>query len=123
VTLRSTVPPSGLSDSVIGTVGLVPRYTVRTNVLVFSPAGGTVVSARRDERAIGIGTGRERGRQVGVVTVDLTPGAGVTLDFDLLTGVPPPGVSGAFRPHLWTTPGVKRWTVSADSAEFCQQPG
>jgi len=123
VTLRSTAPPSGLSDSVIGTMGLVPPYTVRTNVLVFSPAGGAVVDARRDGRAIGIGTGRERGRQVGVVTVDLTPGAGVTLDFDLLTGAPPPGVSGEFRPYLWTTPGVNPWTLTVDSAEFCQHPG
>jgi hypothetical protein len=123
VTLRSTAPPSGLSDSVVGTMGLVPLYTVRTNVLVFSPAGGSVVRASRDGHAIGIGSGRERRRQVGVVTVDLTPGAGVTLDFDLLTGAPPAHVSGEFRPYLWTTPGVKPWSVSADSAEFCQHPG
>jgi len=122
VTLRSTAPPTGLSDSVVGVMDLVPRYTVRTNVMVFSPAGGSVVRARRDGRAIGIGTGRERRRHVGVVTVDLTPGAGATLDIELLTGTPPPDASAELRPHLWTTPGVKPWAITVESAVACRHP-
>jgi hypothetical protein len=123
VTLRSTAPKSGLSTSVLGNGRLVPRYVVRTNVFVFSPAAGAVVDARRDGRGVPLGVGVERGRAVGVLTVDLRPGRTGTVEFTLLTGIPGAGVTGAFLPVVWTTPGVKPWSNTTETTTFCRPKG
>ena len=110
VTLRSAAPPRGLPAYVLG-MGLGGRpYTIRTNVLVFAPTGGGVVEARIGGKRVPVGTGVERGRAVGVVTVDLPPGSSQTLDMALLTGVLPGHGDAAMAPTLRTTPTVAAWT-------------
>jgi hypothetical protein len=93
-------------------------YTSRTNVMVFSPTGGVVVSVALDGREQDFGTGFERSRGVGVITVDLPPGRSKTYDIAIQTGVAPePGQ--AIRPRLWTTPGVRPWRTTVTSGAKC----
>jgi hypothetical protein len=112
VSLHSTAPPTGLPPSVLG-LGLAgDPYTVRTNVSIASPAGGALVEVRRDGEPAAVGTGTERRRATGVLTVDLPPGATATLDATLLTGVIPadePPSTDAVR--LWLTPAVTPWQL------------
>jgi hypothetical protein len=121
VTLGSTAPSSGLPAYVLG-LGLAgDPYTIRTNVLVFSPTGGGVVQARLDGQPVSQGSGVERGRNVSVVTVDLRPGTTRNLDVTLLTealdavGREHPAVT----PQLWTTPGVMPWATTVASGAAC----
>ncbi|MFB9237749.1 DUF4012 domain-containing protein [Plantactinospora siamensis] len=120
VTLASTAPHTGLSESVLGfgftKASAIPGYTARTLVAVYSPAGGSVLSAALDGRRVAIGSGRERRRQVGIAAVDLRPGQSRTLE---VTVSAPPTATG--RPDLWLTPGVTPWTTSISSAPPCNQ--
>ena len=120
VTLGSRAPRSGLSPSVLGRQ-LAGPYTLRTNVLVFSPAGGTVDTARLDGRRVPLAAGVERGRAVGTVTVDLRPGASRTLEMTVLTA-PLPSLAGRgapFVPRLWLTPGTGPWERFVRPAAKC----
>ncbi|HKT02263.1 MAG TPA: DUF4012 domain-containing protein [Rugosimonospora sp.] len=120
LTLGSTAPPRGLPPYVLG-LGLSGNpYVVRTNVMVFSPTGGSVVGATRDGAEADMGTGSEGDRQVGVFTVDLAPGARQTLDVTLLTA-DSPVVQGAVTPRLWTTPGVAPWSTAVTSGPGCRK--
>lgn len=120
VGLHSTAPRSGLSASVLG-LGLSGNpYTVRTNVLVFSPAGGSLVDAQLDGVATGVGTGAERGRTVGVLTVDVRPGQRRLAQFRLLTDVLPGQPQATVRPRLWTTPGVTPWLSNVVPSAACR---
>ena len=65
------------------------------------------------------GSGRDRRRAVGVVTVDLPPGRERTLDVTMLTGVPTGGYDGPVTPRLRTTPGVAPWPESVISGTRC----
>jgi hypothetical protein len=119
VTLRSTVPPTGLPSYVLGLGLSGDPYTVRTNVMVFSPAGGSVVDARLDGSPVPLGTGIERRRAVGVLTVDLKPGASRTIGLTLLTEPLPTGRASAVKPDLWVTPGVTPWRKDPSSTDIC----
>jgi hypothetical protein len=119
VGLASAVPTKGLSRNVLGISAIVAPYTVRTNVMVFSPAGGSLLTARRDGRPVLLGAGWERRRAVAVLTVDLKPGRSTTVEVDVLTGEPPDGTARAFTPLLWTTPGVKPWSIQVETTAFC----
>jgi hypothetical protein len=121
VTLGSTAPRSGLPAGVLG-MGLAgDPYTIRTNVLIFSPAGGAVQSVSLDGNAAPIGAGRERRRGVGVLTVNLRPGATRTVEASLLTGVLPQGQARAAEPRLWTTPMVTPWRIDDDAPHKCRR--
>jgi hypothetical protein len=119
IRLRSSAPKAGLSPSVVGTLGLVPRYTTRTNVMIFSPVGGAIGAVRHDGRPGRLGGGWERGRAVGVVRVDLRPGQASTLEADVLAGAAPARATGGYIPRLWTTPTVSPWSITVDSATNC----
>ncbi|BCB83838.1 hypothetical protein Psuf_011510 [Phytohabitans suffuscus] len=121
ITLRSVAPRSGLPRSVLG-LGLAgDPYTVRTNVMVFSPAQGALVAARMGGTPVPFGTGAERHRAVGVLTVDVPPGASRTVEITLLTApTPEPGV--ATRPHLWLTPTATAWRTSVGPDRACGRP-
>jgi hypothetical protein len=123
VTLHSTAPPSGLPRYVLGLGLSGDPYTVRTNVLVFSPAGGSVVNARLDGSPAPLGTGIERRRAVGVLTVDLKPGASRTVELTLLTEPLPTGRASAVKPDLWVTPGVNPWRIDTNSTDICSALG
>jgi hypothetical protein len=122
VELGSTAPSSGLPPSVLGLGLSGAPYTVRTNVVVFSPVGGAVVDATLDGAPVEMGTGVEQARAVSVATVDLPPGVRKTLDMTILTDVLPQsgaGASEAMRPVLRTTPGITPWSVSVTPGPPC----
>jgi hypothetical protein len=116
--LGSTAPAAGLPAYVTGLRLSGDPYTVRTNVMIFSPIDGAVDNAKLDGADIGIGTGMERERGVAVITVDLPPGTTRTLDVTIQTG-DIPLVGGAVVPRLWTTPGVRPWKTSVTAGSAC----
>jgi len=118
VTLGSTAPRSGLPKSVTGLALSGNPYTVRTNLLVFSPTGGAVVDATLDGAEVDVGTGVERDRAVSVVTVDLPPGVTKTFDVTLLTG-PLPRRAGPVAARLVTTPAVTPWATAVTPGRAC----
>jgi hypothetical protein len=119
IVLGSTAPRSGLPSYVLG-LGLAgDPYTIRTNVVVYSPTGGTMVGMRLDGVRQPFGSGRERRRAVGIITVDVRPGARRTLDATMLTGVPAGGYGPTVTPRLWTTPGVVPWRRMVHSGDGC----
>jgi len=117
VTLHSTVPPAGLSPDVTGLHLAGARYTARTNLSIFSPAGGALVSAEQDGVGVAYGAGWERGRAVGIFTVDLAPGGTSTIDALLLTA--PAAWTGPTTPTLWVTPAVEQWDKAIGSLPRC----
>lgn len=116
VTLRSTAPKSGLSESVLGLGMAGDPYTMRTLVSIFSPAGGSVLDARLDGTEIAMGSGTERRRQVATVNVEASPGAERTLEVALLTAK-----TGVGQAELWLTPTASPWTTQVHSAPSCDQ--
>lgn len=118
LTLGSTAPSTGLSRFVLGMQVPGDPYRSRIVVYVFSPAGGSPVSARLDGAATPIGTGAERGRRVGVVSVDIAPGRTRELEVGLLTPVTGAGAGAA---ELWLTPGATPWTTRVNPASTCEQ--
>ena len=116
LTLGSTAPSSGLSRFVLGYEVPGDPYRSRVVVYVFSPAGGSPVSARLDGAATPIGAGAERGRRVGVVSVDIAPGRTRELEVDVLTPVTSAGAA-----ELWLTPGATPWTTRVNPASTCEQ--
>jgi hypothetical protein len=117
VRLSSTAPTTGLPGVISGVGDVVPPYTLRTNLMVFSPTGGSIVDAKRDGSSSPVGSGSERGRAVAVVAVDLKPGKSSTVEITALTGRLSTGAG--FTPDVWTTPGVNPWPVSVESAAAC----
>jgi hypothetical protein len=118
VTLASTAPRTGLPRSVLG-LGLAGDYTVRTNVLVYAPAGGSPVAATQDGAPADFGTGLDRGREVAVFTVDLAPGASSTLVVDLATA--PLHTQAAVEPRLVLTPGIAPWSTRLQPGRACEK--
>ncbi|MCG5442648.1 DUF4012 domain-containing protein [Micromonospora sp. NIE79] len=116
VTLRSTAPKSGLSESVLG-LGLAgDPYTARTLVSIFSPAGGAVLEARLDGAETALGSGTERRRQVATASVDVGPGVERALEVTVLTAK-----TGVGQAELWLTPTASPWTTQVHSAPSCDQ--
>jgi hypothetical protein len=118
LTLGSVAPGDGLPAYVTGMALSGDEHTSRTNVMVFSPTGGGVVSVTENGEEVAFGSGLERGRMVGVFTVDLPPGRQRTLDVTLQTASEA-GAAGPVRPRLWTTPAVRPWDVSVTPADDC----
>ncbi len=120
VTLGSTAPASGLSKSVLGLGLSGDPYTVRTNLMVFSPTGGSIADAFVDGASLPVGSGSERGRQVAVATIDLPPGTQKTFSVTLLSG-PLPTVDTPVTPVVWTTPGVSPWRTTITAGSPCDK--
>ncbi|MBM0277088.1 DUF4012 domain-containing protein [Micromonospora tarensis] len=116
VTLRSTAPKSGLSESVLGLGMAGDPYTARTLVSVYSPAGGAVLDARLDGVATALGSGTERRRQVATASVDVGPGAERALEVTVLTAK-----TGVGQAELRLTPTASPWTTQIHSAPSCDQ--
>jgi hypothetical protein len=117
VTLGSSAPASGLSESVTGLALAGEPGTIRTNIMVFSPTHGTVADANLDGAELDFGTGFEHGRAVAVATLDLPPGARSTLSFTVITGpLPATGIN----PRLVTTPMVAPWKTDIGRAGSCE---
>jgi hypothetical protein len=116
LTLSSSAPKSGLTPSVLGGGMAGDPYTARTLVYVFSPARGLLLKARLDGAETPTGSGVERGRRVGIVTVDIPPGRSRVLEVSLLTPATSTGAA-----DLWLTPGATPWTTQINSAPPCNQ--
>jgi hypothetical protein len=118
LTVGSTAPDRGLPAAVTGLALSGDSHTSRTNIMVFSPTGGAVVAVSLDGRELDFGSGLERDRGVGVITVDLPPGGKKTYDIAIETGAhPAPGRE--VKPRLWTTPGVRPWRTTVTSGTKC----
>ncbi|WP_243709524.1 DUF4012 domain-containing protein [Micromonospora sp. 15K316] len=117
VTLQSTAPKSGLTESVLGLGMAGDPYTIRTLVSVFTPPGGAVVDARLDGTETAVGSGTERRRQAATASVDVRPGTSRTLEVTVLTGKN----TGTGEAELWLTPMATPWTTQVDTAPSCDQ--
>lgn len=116
VTVHSTAPRSGLTESVTGMALSGDKYTARTFVSVHTPSGGAVLAGRLDGRDTAMGSGLDRRRQVAVANVEVGPGQTRTLDVTLLTGQ-----NGAGTADLVLTPTVTPWTTQITTAPRCEQ--
>ncbi|MGK5740836.1 DUF4012 domain-containing protein [Micromonospora sp. URMC 103] len=117
VTLRSTAPKSGLSESIVGLGMAGDPYTMRTLVSVFTPPGGSVLDARLDGAEMAMGNGTERRRRVATANVEIRPGASRTLELTVLTGEK----TGTGEAELWLTPTATPWTTQVHTAPSCDQ--
>ena len=114
VTLRSSAPKSGLSESVLG-LGLAgDPYTVRMVSVHSPPAGG----ARRPSgrRRDGGGQRHRTAPQVSTANVEVGPGGSRTLEVTVLTAT-----TGVGTAELWLTPTATPWTTQVVSAPSCDQ--
>ena len=117
VTIGSSAPASGLSQSVTGLALAGEPGTIRTNVMVFSPTGGAIADVNLDGTELEVGTGVEHGRAVAVATIDLPPGARSTISFTVITGPLP---MHKVSPRLVTTPMVAPWKTEIGRAGSCE---
>lgn len=87
VSLTSTAPAdaAGLPPYLTGGHAVVPLGEVRTNVLVYAPAGGLIESSRVNSGA-GAFAQIQDGLSVQGRTIDLKPGENTTVTLDILTG-------------------------------------
>jgi hypothetical protein len=118
VELGSTAPDKGLPNYVVGMGLSGDPYTVRTNVMVYSPAGGSLVQTTVDGQETETGTGVDGERLVGVITVDLPPGKTKTIEVTLASA-PLSGASGSIVPVMRTTPGVRPWPIVLTRGNGC----
>ncbi|MHB8185488.1 MAG: DUF4012 domain-containing protein [Dermatophilaceae bacterium] len=93
VTLTSTAPANAahLPPYLTGGGNVVPKGEVRTNVLLYAPAGGQIDSVRVVGAEQGVFSQTHDGLAVVGKTVQLKPGQSVTLDYDIRTGSGQPG--------------------------------
>ncbi|MFI6763646.1 DUF4012 domain-containing protein [Micromonospora sp. NPDC050417] len=116
LSLGSTSPSKGLSNSVLGLQLPGDPYRNRLVAYVFTPVGGLPVNARLDGAVAPINVGTERGRKVGVLSLDIPPGKTRELEVNLLTPVTRTGAV-----DLWLTPGATPWTTRVNPATTCEQ--
>ncbi|MDQ1657308.1 MAG: hypothetical protein QOD41_2391 [Cryptosporangiaceae bacterium] len=120
VTLGSAAPARGLTTDVLGLALGGKPYTIRTNVLVFSPTGGGIGEALVDGRKVHIGTGTDHQRSVGVLTVYLLPGTQKKIEFSLFTDVYPQTQNASPGIDLRLTPTVNPWKIHSQVVSPCR---
>jgi len=103
VTLTSTAPANAadLPPYVTGDGRVVPKGEVRTNVLIYAPAGGQVKNVRVNSGVSGGFVQSEGGLVVVGRTIQLRPGEQAIISYDIVTGK---GQTGA--PIVRVTPGA-----------------
>lgn len=118
VTMRSTAPPAGVSlpTSVTGPSDAgVEEHAFLTNVYVYGPVAGSIVSAALDgSEDYAYNDLSHEGRPVYRQTVGLRPGEERTLEFRVRSG---PGQTG--EPQLRVTPGVHGTGIGEVGAPAC----
>lgn len=120
ITLSYDAPKTGLPAYVLGSSAIGLKYGLETNVLVFAPVGGGVVSATRDGSPVPFQRGEDRSREVAQVTITLMPGTSTVLDVTLLAPAGPNAIGQAMTPTLVLTPGVQPWTIANAAYEGCK---
>jgi cell division protein FtsB len=117
MTLSSKAPRSGLPEYVTGTPDF-GKYSIRTNVMVFAPTGGSVTAATVDGEQVWLAGGALNGRTVGTLTIDLKPGESKTFGVTLVSGeMPPEGLQGI---SLRTTPLARPAGLTVASPLECR---
>lgn len=87
VTLTSTAPANAANlPPYIASGNAVPKGEVRTDVLLYAPAGGRVDDVRVSGAEQGVFSQTHNGLAVVGKTVQLKPGQRVVIDYDILTG-------------------------------------
>lgn len=119
ITLRYNAPTSGLPPYVLGTSAIGTHYQVQTNVMVFAPVGGGIVGATSNGRPFGVQRGEDRAREVGVVTLKLSPGTAATFTMNVLAPVSADALGRALTPELALTPGVHPWKAAVEPFDGC----
>lgn len=117
ITMSSSAPPDAgdvLPDYVLGEGGRseLPAGVIRTQVLVYAPAGGAVTSVRRGAEQVPVSSHVVSDRHVVSLFVDLAPGESVTYEVGVAR---PGGVAGL---HLRSTPGVHE-AVTTERSTTC----
>ena len=122
VTLDYRAPSSGLPPYVLGLeLGGAP-YALKTNVQVFAPEGGGIVTASQVGAATSLSRGEDQGREVGTTTITLQPGESRTVTFRLVGPAPVLTGPNDVTPQLVLTPGARSWAESVASYPVCPAP-
>lgn len=123
VVMHYNAPKAGLPSYVLGTSVDGQHYTLKTNVMVFAPLGGGIVSsAERDGTSVGIARGEDLSREVGTVTVEMAPGTTTELAFNVIGPAETAGGPNDLVPRLALTPGVAPWVTSVEPIPTCPAP-
>jgi hypothetical protein len=104
VTLTSTAPAdaAGLPDYLTGRkAGIAPPGEIWTNLMVYAPTGGAIVSNAVSTGEAGLFAQVHDGLTVGARTVKLAPGGSFRLDLKIVSGPDQPGA-----PVVRSTPTV-----------------
>ncbi len=115
-------PPTGLPRYVLGDLLVAKPYVLQTNVLVFAPVGGGIVNASQNGFT-GVSRGEDRSREVGQVTVTLSPGHIGVVKMTLLAAASGPGDARSAPPSLVLTPGVRPWHSTVEAIGSCGSDG
>jgi hypothetical protein len=117
VTMKSKAPAdaASLPVSVKGPGFGAPAGSIRTNVLVYAPIGGTIGTPYLDGKAEIYGAFLHDGRHVVAQTVDLAPGGTHTIKFYLKSGR-----HQSDTPQLQVTPGLPGNATSEVGASVCK---
>jgi uncharacterized protein DUF4012 len=100
VTMTNTAPKNAAElPPYIASGNAVPKGQVRTNVLLYAPAGGRVDDVTVSDGEQGVFSHTHDGLAVVGRTVQLSPGQKVAIDYDVLSGPAQPG-----NPLLRVTP-------------------
>jgi hypothetical protein len=126
VTLGSTAPRTGLPHHVLSSYpGVADRYSTRTYVSVYSPTGWGVLNATLDGLPVPITSGRERGRAVALLTLDVPAARSRVLEVGLVATEPDrvggPANRSRTGPLLRTTPMVTPWHTKPFSPDRCDK--
>ncbi|MGV8910682.1 MAG: DUF4012 domain-containing protein [Propionicimonas sp.] len=114
VTLTSTAPANAANlPPYIASGKVVPKGEIRTNVMLYAPAGGRVDGVRVSSGKPGVFSQTHDGLAVVGRTVQLKPGQRLVIDYDLLTGPGQPGI-----PVLRVTPVTLGGTMT-NTASRC----
>ena len=118
VTLSNAAPSEGLPSYVTGIDSPGDPYLLQTNVSLFAPVSGRVLSVTKDGQVRGIARGQERAREVGSVGVKLEPGQSTEMVFRV--AIPESAdETGDIILTLALTPGVNPWKASIEHFEGC----
>jgi len=118
VTLSNAAPPEGLPSYVTGIDSPGDPYLLQTNVSLFVPVSGSLLSVTKDGQVQGIARGQEGARVVGSVGVKLEPGQSTEMVFRL--AIPESADENVdITPTLALTPGVTPWRTSIEHLERC----
>ncbi len=114
--LSSSAPRRGyrLTPFVTGTGKYAAKGTMRLNLRVYAPTGGTITSLTANGDPVRLATSEDRGRQVAVVTMFIRARQQLRLAAEIRTA---PGQTA--DPRLRWTPGVRTENSGTAAASSC----